>query len=376
MTKIGHSLFLDALIKRVKLILLKPYLLAKSNGGEISMIERLRLFQSWGWEIKVKIALPEFARESSAKFLEEMKTPLKADSYEVGGLKCDLKFSADFHPHELKNQSAMETYFADVLAEEKPELVWAHYTDFFAVTSAMKWNSSKSWVILTDNEYPRQVQLNQFPSIGESYLKIKTIIVASRFMQKSVRASLPWAKTVFIPNPVEAFAENPVSRSSNFWVFVNPTQVKGVDFMIELAEKMPDQSFLFVGNWATENPPHLPKNISSLPRQNGLKDVFSKAKGLLMPSVWDEAFGRLVLEAMAAGIPVIASNRGALPETVGTGGLSIPLDVNLWNKTLRNGAPYWIEQIARGFDRVKTYRAETEKRFKALKRLVNAEKKA
>jgi glycosyltransferase involved in cell wall biosynthesis len=33
-----------------------------------------------------------------------------------------------------------------------------------------------------------------------------------------------------------------------------------------------------------------------------------------MPSRWNEAFGRVVLEANYLGIPVITSNRGGLPE--------------------------------------------------------------
>ena len=37
---------------------------------------------------------------------------------------------------------------------------------------------------------------------------------------------------------------------------------------------------------------------------------------LVLPSV-DEGFGLPVLEAMSAGIPVVASNRGALPEVTG-----------------------------------------------------------
>ena len=47
-----------------------------------------------------------------------------------------------------------------------------------------------------------------------------------------------------------------------------------------------------------------------------------------MPSL-DEGFGVPALEAMAAGVPVIASNRGALPEVIGDAGLLLdPADVD------------------------------------------------
>jgi glycosyltransferase involved in cell wall biosynthesis len=39
-----------------------------------------------------------------------------------------------------------------------------------------------------------------------------------------------------------------------------------------------------------------------------------------MPSLWRESLGRVAIEAMANGIPVLASDRGALPETLGDAG--------------------------------------------------------
>ncbi len=40
----------------------------------------------------------------------------------------------------------------------------------------------------------------------------------------------------------------------------------------------------------------------------------------LMPSLWRESLGRVAIEAMANGIPVMASDRGALSETLGDAG--------------------------------------------------------
>jgi glycosyltransferase involved in cell wall biosynthesis len=47
--------------------------------------------------------------------------------------------------------------------------------------------------------------------------------------------------------------------------------------------------------------------------------LFAGARALLLPSL-DEGFGLTALEAMSAGVPLIASNRGSLPEVVGDGG--------------------------------------------------------
>ncbi|MGH9349693.1 MAG: glycosyltransferase family 4 protein [Vicinamibacterales bacterium] len=50
--------------------------------------------------------------------------------------------------------------------------------------------------------------------------------------------------------------------------------------------------------------------------------TYGQAKMLVMPSL-DEGFGLPVLEAMASGVPVIASNRGSLPEVLGGAGMLV-----------------------------------------------------
>jgi glycosyltransferase involved in cell wall biosynthesis len=42
----------------------------------------------------------------------------------------------------------------------------------------------------------------------------------------------------------------------------------------------------------------------------------SEARALLFPIDWEEPFGMAVIEALACGTPVIAMNRGAMPEII------------------------------------------------------------
>ena len=37
---------------------------------------------------------------------------------------------------------------------------------------------------------------------------------------------------------------------------------------------------------------------------------------MLVPSLWNEPFSRVIIEAYSYGIPVVASNRGGMPEIV------------------------------------------------------------
>ncbi|MCW2603860.1 MAG: glycosyltransferase family 4 protein, partial [Pseudonocardiales bacterium] len=45
-------------------------------------------------------------------------------------------------------------------------------------------------------------------------------------------------------------------------------------------------------------------------------NLFADARGLLMPILWSEPFGMVMVEALSAGTPVIAFPNGAAPEIV------------------------------------------------------------
>ena len=67
-----------------------------------------------------------------------------------------------------------------------------------------------------------------------------------------------------------------------------------------------------------------------------LPPLYASASVYVLPSL-HEGFGIPCWEAMAMGVPVIASKRGALPEVVGDAGILIddPLDAEKWADAIR-----------------------------------------
>jgi glycosyltransferase involved in cell wall biosynthesis len=128
-------------------------------------------------------------------------------------------------------------------------------------------------------------------------------------------------------------------------LFVNPTPIKGVEQMFALAAACPELPFLVVESWNLE--PTWRQlcrrratqlgNVEWLEPTDDMRGVFGRARMLLMPSVWEESFGRTVVEAQINGLPVLASDRGALPENVGDGGLVLDphAPVDDWAAALR-----------------------------------------
>jgi glycosyltransferase involved in cell wall biosynthesis len=99
---------------------------------------------------------------------------------------------------------------------------------------------------------------------------------------------------------------------------VNPSKIKGLPIFLELARRFRGVKFAAVPTWATSAADRtalgsLP-NVEILPPSADVDDLFRRSRVLLVPSLWGEAFGLVVVEAMLRGIPVLASDVGGLRE--------------------------------------------------------------
>ncbi len=84
--------------------------------------------------------------------------------------------------------------------------------------------------------------------------------------------------------------------------------------------------------------------------------LLAMAAALVFPSSY-EGFGAPVIEAMALGAPVVASNLTALPEVVGDAGYAIDLDVQAWADAISDAIERREMWQGRGRLRAATYRA-------------------
>lgn len=100
-----------------------------------------------------------------------------------------------------------------------------------------------------------------------------------------------------------------------------------------------------------------------------LPSIYANHDLFVYPGVWDEPFGRVFIEALAAGTPVVSTNIGAVKEIVGKGGIVTETNPTSLAKeivyVLENDQLESLSEHA--FHAVKSYRHERVKlRFKNL----------
>jgi len=124
---------------------------------------------------------------------------------------------------------------------------------------------------------------------------------------------------------------------------VNPEPCKGIEITLALAARRPDIVFDVVRCW--EETPEVRRIRERTERMDNvvwhepigdMRALYARARLLLAPSICEEAAARVVQEAQLNAIPVLASDRGGLPESVGAGGMTVDPegDISEWTNAL------------------------------------------
>jgi len=140
-------------------------------------------------------------------------------------------------------------------------------------------------------------------------------------------------------DPVQVVAPQ---HSRERLLFINPVPAKGAVWVVRLAlwleQHQPDlvlevvesrggwQDILRVTTRAMGHERDTLNNVVITPNSHDMRPIYSRAWLLLAPSLWWESAGRVIPEAMLNGIPVICTERGGMPEMVGSGGIVMRLN--------------------------------------------------
>lgn len=157
-------------------------------------------------------------------------------------------------------------------------------------------------------------------------------LTVSDFQRKIITGQgLDPARVETLYNPVDPifFAQDATTRPERCGViFVGRLErYKGIFDLLEVATRLPDVPFTIIGTGNAEDELRVRitdqglSNITltgKLPREQ-IVDHLAQHRVMVVPSRWHETFGLTAVEGMAAGLPVVVTQMGGLPEVIEDG---------------------------------------------------------
>lgn len=204
------------------------------------------------------------------------------------------------------------------------------------------------------------------PELGPLYREYAEMPVVS--ISESQRKPLPWLNwqaTILHGLPLDLY--RPVGTQENYLAFLGRVSPeKGLDQAIAIAQAA-GLELRIAAKVDRQDSPYFEGVIAPLLDKPGVvflgevgddekSRLLGQAQALLFPIDWEEPFGMVMMEAMACGTPVVAYDRGSVPEVLEHGITGfIVADIAQAVETLEN---------IHGFDRARC-RAVFEQRFSA-----------
>jgi glycosyltransferase involved in cell wall biosynthesis len=206
---------------------------------------------------------------------------------------------------------------------------------------------SRGWKVtahLRGSEFPafyaRQPRIYRW-WIRKTLLKLTSMAVMGSSLEGLFDGMLPRERIAVVANGTPDIHQDGVKRHPETVLFLSSLRprkgiIESVETALRVIEQRPSARFLFVGAWVDER---LERELKERARAAGdrirflppavdeeKQKLLLSSSLLLFPPVEPEGHPRVVLEAIAAGLPVVTTDRGAIAETVLNGECGFVLD--------------------------------------------------
>lgn len=189
----------------------------------------------------------------------------------------------------------------------------------------------------------RDAQENNFLTTDKIKKTEKRVYIAfnSEYTREKFREVEKYINTSVIYPPLVFKKIKTLKFNPQFITMINPVGVKGGSIFKNIATRFPNEQFLAVKGWYNPINDHIDfsrlANVTVWEKQEDIRNVYAVTKLLLVPSQWEEGFGRVAAEGLVAGIPVLASKNAGLTSALGNIGYYVAeyKSVQAWVKQIK-----------------------------------------
>lgn len=153
---------------------------------------------------------------------------------------------------------------------------------------------------------------------GVSLQKSDAVVTNSEYMSAQVKKEFNvQSKIIYPPIKIDDYGENSFYPKNNKIGVVKPSYKKGLNIIKKISKKFSEKDFIFFGS-KPDNHKKIERTFSNIKFAGWTKknEIYTNVDLMLVPSIWEEPFGRVPVESIASNTWVIVSNKGGLPETI------------------------------------------------------------
>ena len=355
-----------------------------TSGAAIATRDLLEMLSAQGWECAV-LSGPDldFGAEGALEaVLRAEKVPLQIRSGNVADVDCTLYHCllngvtvhayapVGVQPRTAPTQKEGQAFLslAQLVEQRFRPNILLTFGGHWLMFPLVQWARNKGMKVV--------FALHNFDYTGtDLFRQVDAVLVPSHAAQEHYQTTLGITSTA-IPCPWNWERIRCPQVQGRFVTFVNPQPYKGALWFARIAYEMhqrrPDIQFLVVegrgkADWLSRCDLDLNgvTNLHRMPTTPDARQFYAVSRVILVPSLCQEAFGRVAVEALINGIPVLASNRGGLPEALAEAGFLFdipPQYTPQWRQvpSAEEVAP-WLHLIERLWDDEAFHQMESER---------------
>jgi glycosyltransferase involved in cell wall biosynthesis len=355
-----------------KVAFVSPHcLLDFTNGAATATLDGLQLLHSLGFGCHVLCSSQSDAWEEVVleDVLAKQKTPYEVRDIRLGTHAAQILlthqkeipfsiFKKKTTTRQWQDKEEVATFLAAcefLLQKNRPDVIWTYGGD--PVSRAIHRLAKKL-------DIPIVFYLHNFAYLSPDPFRLMDyVLVPSQFARRFYWEKIGLACQV-LPLVLNTERTQVTEWNPQYLTFVNPEPRKGIHVFARIAEMLsarrPDIPMLVVEGISRRGLLHKLgvdlsgiKNLKIMANTPDPRNFYSVTKLLLMPSLMENV-GFAAMEAMLNGISVLASNRGALPETMGSDGFMFDIPAKYTTQTREipsaEEVQPWVDAIVRLWD--------------------------
>lgn len=320
------------------------------GGAEIILQRTVEGLQRRGHEVAVLATGPQAGlTEETVNLVKVYRAGLRNFYWHFSAQRPGRLARLGWHLRDRYN-TGMRDYVKQVIALEKPDVVVCHNLTGWSVSSWDEITAAGLPIVQVLHDLyllcPGSTMFNKGRSCQsqcgrcERFRKghdarsaqVNTVVGVSQFMLDTLQAQgyFQGARGYVVHNaspqpslPVKLKTAEPIVKHTplRFGYMGTLSEPKGLRWLIEQFQQLPIDATLQIAGRGQLNDEECFKALAQSPRISFVgyqspEDFYKQIDVAIVPSIWNEPFGMVAVEACAWSVPVIASRMGGLPEII------------------------------------------------------------